>query len=221
MATATKAFEIGNLQELPGDENDVRVRMDVRRQFDVRAFGISAYRSVAEGELIGEHDEAGFRIGVSGQEELYVVVSGRATFTVNGERVDAPAGSVVFVRDPAATRGAVAEEPGTTVLAIGGKAGEAFLPLTEEFGVAFDAYNAKDYERSLALYSQLLEGVFPRKAGILFNIACIEALLGRTDDAIGHLREAIEADPQAAELARADTDFDAIRDDPRFAQLIA
>ena len=221
MATATKAFEIGNLQELPGDENDVRVRMDVRRQFDVRAFGISAYRSVAEGELIGEHDEAGFRIGVSGQEELYVVVSGRATFTVNGERVDAPAGSVVFVRDPAATRGAVAEEPGTTVLAIGGKAGEAFLPLTDEFGVAFDAYNAKDYERSLELYSQLLEGDFPRKAGILFNIACIEALLGRTDDAIGHLREAIEADPQAAELARADTDFDAIRDDPRFAQLIA
>ena len=221
MATATTAFEIGNLHELPGDENDVRVQMDVRRQFDVRAFGISAYRSVAEGELIGEHDEKGFRIGVSGQEELYVVVSGRATFTVNGESVDAPAGSVVFVRDPTAARGAVAEEPGTTVLAIGGKAGEAFLPLTDEFGSAFDAYNAKDYERSLALYGQLLEGDFPRKAGILFNIACNEALLGRTDDAIGHLREAIEADPQAAELARADTDFDAIRDDPRFAQLIA
>jgi tetratricopeptide (TPR) repeat protein len=221
MATTTKAFEIGNLQELPGDENDVRVQMDVRRELDVRAFGISAYRSVTTGELISEHDEKGFRIGLSDQEELYVVVSGRATFTVNGESVDVRAGSVVFVRDPAATRGAVAEEPGTTVVAIGGKAGEAFLPLTEEFGTAFDALNAKDYERSLELYGRLLEGDFPRKAGILFNIACNEALLGRTDDAIGHLREAIEADPQAAELARTDTDLDSIRDDPRFAELIA
>jgi tetratricopeptide (TPR) repeat protein len=221
MATTTKAFEVGNLQELQGDENDVRVQVDVRRHFDIRAFGISAYRSVTTGQLVSEHDEAGFRMGLSGQEELYVVVSGRATFTVNGESVDAPAGSVVFVGDPAATRGAVAEEPGTTVVAIGGKAGEAFLPLTEEFGTAFDAYNAKDYERSLELYRALLEGDFPRKAGILFNIACNEALLGRTDAAIGHLREAIEADPQAAELARIDSDFDSIRDDPRFAELTA
>jgi tetratricopeptide (TPR) repeat protein len=221
MATTTKAFEVGNLQELQGDENDVRVQVDVRRHFDIRAFGISAYRSVTTGQLVSEHDEAGFRMGLSGQEELYVVVSGRATFTVNGESVDAPAGSVVFVGDPAATRGAVAEEPGTTVVAIGGKAGEAFLPLTEEFGTAFDAYNAKDYERSLELYRALLEGDFPRKAGILFNIACNEALLGRTDAAIGHLREAIEADPQAAELARTDSDFDSIRDDPRFAALTA
>jgi tetratricopeptide (TPR) repeat protein len=221
MATTTKAFEVGNLQELQGDENDVRVQVDVRRHFDIRAFGISAYRSVTTGQLVSEHDEAGFRMGLSGQEELYVVVSGRATFTVNGESVDAPAGSVVFVGDPAATRGAVAEEPGTTVVAIGGKAGEAFLPLTEEFGTAFDAYNAKDYERSLELYRALLEGDFPRKAGILFNIACNEALLGRTDAAIGHLREAIEADPQAAELARTDSDFDSIRDDPRFAELTA
>jgi tetratricopeptide (TPR) repeat protein len=222
MATATrKAFEVGNLQELAGNENDVRVRMDVRRDFGIQAFGISAYRSVAAGELIGEHDETGFRISVSDQEELYVVVAGRATFTVDGEKIDAPAGSVVFVRDPAATRGAVAEEPGTTVVAIGGKPGEAYLPLPEEFGLAFDAYSAKDYELSIERYRELLQGDFPRKAGILFNIACNEALLGRTDDAIGHLHEAIEADPQVVELARTDTDLDAIRDDPRFAELVA
>jgi tetratricopeptide (TPR) repeat protein len=221
MATATKAFEIGNLLELEGDENDLRVRMDIRRQFGVGAFGISAYRSVTTGQLVGEHDEAGFRLGLSGQEELYVVVSGRATFTVNGEQLAAPAGSIVFVRDPAATRGAVAEEPGTTILAIGGKVGEAFLPLPEDFIPAFDAYNAKDYERSLEEYRRLLEGDFPRKAGIHFNIACNAALLGRTDDAIAHLREAIEADPQAAELARTDTDLDSIRDDPRFAELVS
>jgi tetratricopeptide (TPR) repeat protein len=222
MATATgRAFDVGSLQNLPGDETDGRVRMEVGRHFGIRSFGTSAYRSIEGGQVVNEHDEAGFRIGLSGQEELYVVVSGRATFTVNDEKVDAPAGSLVFLRDPAAKRGAVAEEPGTTVLAIGGKPGEAFLPLTEEFSAAFDAYSAKDYERSIELYRALLEGEFPRKAGILFNIACNEALLGRADDAIEHLRAAIEADEQAVELARTDGDLDPIREDPRFAELIA
>jgi tetratricopeptide (TPR) repeat protein len=222
MATATeRAFDVHTLQDLPGNETDGRVRMEVGRHFGIQSFGTSAYRSVEGGELVNEHDEAGFRIGLSGQEELYVVVAGLATFTVNGEQVEAPAGSLIFVRDPAAKRSARAEEPGTIVLAIGGKPGEAFLPLTEEFGVAFDAYSAGEHERSIELYRQLLEGSFPRKAGILFNIACNEALLGRTDDAIDHLRAAIEADPHALELARADSDLDSIRDDPRFAELIA
>jgi tetratricopeptide (TPR) repeat protein len=221
MATAAKtAFQVANLTELEGDENEGRVRMDIRRHFGIQAFGTNAYRSVEGGRLVGEHDETGFRIGTSDQEELYAVVAGRATFTVNGEQVDAPAGSLVFVGDPAATRSAVAEEPGTIVLAIGGKPGEAFLPLPDYFVPAFDAYNAKDYETSLERYRELLDSDFPRKAGILFNIACCEALLGRTDDAIGHLREAIEADPQAAELARTDSDLDSIRDDPRFAELV-
>ena len=222
MATATdKAFDVGTFQDLPGTEADGRVRMDVRRHFGIGSFGTSAYRSVDGGDLINEHDELGFRIGLSGQEELYVVTSGRATFMVNGERIEAPAGSLVFVRDPAATRSARAEEPGTTVLVIGGKPGEAFLPLTEEFAVAFDAYTAKEYERSIELYRALLEGEFPRKAGILYNIACNEALLGRADDAIEHLRAAIAADEQVLELARTDSDLDPIRKDPRFAELIA
>jgi tetratricopeptide (TPR) repeat protein len=222
MATATeRAFDVGSLLDLPGDESDGRVRIDVRRHFKIQSFGTSAYRSIEGGKLVSEHDEVGFRIGQSGQEELYVVVSGRATFTVNGEQVDARAGSLVFVRDPAATRSAVADEPGTTVIAIGGKPGEAFMPLTEEFGVAFDAYRTKDHERSIELYQELLEGDFPRKAGILYNIACNEALLGRADDAIEHLRAAIDDDPRARDLARTDTDLDPIRQDPRFAELMA
>lgn len=222
MATATdRAFDVVTLQDLPGNESDGRIQMDIRRHFAIRSFGTSAYRSVEGGALVNEHDETGFRIGQSGQEELYVVVIGRATFTVNGERIEAPPGSLVFVRDPAATRSAVADEPGTIVLAIGGKPGEAFLPLPEEFSVAFDAYSAKEYERSIELYQELLEGDFPRKAGILFNIACNEALLGRADDAIDHLRAAIEADEQVLELVRTDSDLDPIRKDPRFAELIA
>lgn len=220
-AAADTAFRVANLTDLEGDENDGRVRMDIRRHFGIQAFGTSAYRSIEGGRLVGEHDEAGFRIGQTGQEELYVVVAGRATFTVNGEQLDAPAGSVVFVGDPAAKRSALADEPGTIVLAIGGKAGEAFAPLSEEFAIAFDAYGAKEYERSIELYRELLDSGFPRPAGILYNIACNEALLGRTEEAIEHLRQAVEADPGAAELARTDSDLDPIREDPRFAELTA
>jgi tetratricopeptide (TPR) repeat protein len=220
MATAADTgFKVANLKELDGGEHEGRVRMDIRRQLGIKAFGTSAVRSDG-GKLISEHDEVGFRIGQSGQEELYVVVAGRATFTVDGEQVDAPAGTVVFVGDPSTKRGAVSEEPGTIVLAVGGKPGEAFFALPEEFAAAFDAYTAKDYERSIEIYEKLLASGFPNRAGILYNIACNEALLGRSDDAIDHLRQAIEADSGAAELAREDSDLDAIRDDPRFAELI-
>jgi tetratricopeptide (TPR) repeat protein len=222
MATATrKAYDVASLHQLDGRESDGRVQMNVRRRLGIQAFGTSAYRSRDGGKLVSEHDETGFRIGQAGQEELYVVVSGHATFTVNGEQIDAPSGSLVFVHDPAARRGAVAEEPGTIVLAVGGKAGEAFMPLSEEFNRAYDAYAAKDYERSLELYRELLASDFPRKAGIVYNMACNEAQLGRTDEALAHLREAIEADEGARELARTDTDLDPIRDDPRLAELIA
>src|SRR5215203_2622918 len=148
MATATKTFEVGRLQDLEGTETDGRVQINVRRHFGIQAFGTSAYRA-DNGELISEHDETGFRIGQTHQEELYVVVAGQATFTVNGERVDAPAGTVVFVGDPTAKRGAVAEEPGTIVLAIGGKPGEAFMALPEEFSTAYEAYGNKEHERSI------------------------------------------------------------------------
>jgi tetratricopeptide (TPR) repeat protein len=177
-------------------------------------------RSLEGGTLIREHDETGFQIGQSGQEELYVVVAGRATFTVNGEQVEAPAGTVVFVRDPVAKRSAVAEEPGTTVLAIGGKPGEAFLPLPREVAQAFEAYGAGDYEKSIEIYEELLAEQLPNNAGALYNIACCEALLGRTDAAIARLGAAVQADDRARELARTDSDLDSLHEDPRFAELV-
>jgi mannose-6-phosphate isomerase-like protein (cupin superfamily) len=99
-----RAFDVVSLDEMQGNEIDARVRMDIRRHFGIRAFGTSAVRSIDGGVVIREHNELGFRIGQSGQEELYVVLAGRATFTVDGEQVDARSGTVVFVRDPAATR---------------------------------------------------------------------------------------------------------------------
>jgi mannose-6-phosphate isomerase-like protein (cupin superfamily) len=221
LATATDTgFAVVTLDGTTGNENEGRIRVDVRRELDLGSFGANAYRSVNGGELIREHDESGFSVGLSNQEELYVIVEGKATFTVDGETIEAPTGTAVLVR-PASKRSAVAEEPGTTVLAIGGTPGEAYLVLPDEFAAAFEAYNAKDYEKSIDIYQGILASGFPNEAGIFFNIACNEALLGRTDNAIEHLKSAIQADGRAVELARTDTDLDSLREDPRFNELIA
>ena len=108
-------------EEEPGEADWKPVRI----HFGIRAFGTNAYIGRSSGqELIGEHaetDESGTR-----HEELYYVVAGRAMFTVDDEDIDAPAGTFVYVRDPDARRGAVAREPDTTVLCLGGTPGEAF-----------------------------------------------------------------------------------------------
>ncbi len=50
-----------------------------------------------------------------------------------------------------------------------------------------------------------------------YNYACLLSLVGKRDEALDKLRKAIEAHHEAAELARDESDFDSIRDDPRFA----
>jgi hypothetical protein len=94
----------------------------IRKHFDGRAFGVNAWVADDEGEdVIGEHTEEG-----TGHEELYLVVSGHATFTLDGEEVDAPAGTLVYLARTETKRKAVSREAGTTILSIGAKAGEAY-----------------------------------------------------------------------------------------------
>jgi hypothetical protein len=100
----------------------------LRHELGVQAFGINAWVAHEAGEtLIEEHDEV-LEQGTGGHEEVYAVTRGRATFTVDGEHVPAPAGTLVFVSDPRLVRSAVADEEGTTVLAVGAEPGRAFEP---------------------------------------------------------------------------------------------
>ena len=93
----------------------------VRRALDIGAFGINAYVAPRAGDdVVEEHTESSL-----GHEEVYVVLSGRATFTLDDETLDAPAGTVVFIRDADVKRHARAEEPDTSVLAVGGRRGGA------------------------------------------------------------------------------------------------
>ena len=113
------------------------------------------HRRGARDQVIGDHDELGERAGR--HEELYFVSSGHATFTVNGDEIDAPAGTFVFVRDPAAKRSAVAEEAGTTIVIVGGKPGEAFSPSPWERNAEGLVHFAnEDYEQAAETYEQLL-----------------------------------------------------------------
>jgi len=97
----------------------------IRHHFDIRAFGVNAMIAPNRGDrVVDDHTET--QEGCLGHEELYLVTAGRARFTVDGEEIDAPAGTLIFVRDPGTRRGAIAIDPGTVVLAVGGQAGVAY-----------------------------------------------------------------------------------------------
>jgi len=205
-----RGWQIARTDEIP---RLGKTWIPIRKHFGIRAFGVNAWVADAEGEdVIGEHVEE------SGHEELYFVSSGRATFTVEGEEVDAPAGTVVFVRDPQTKRKAVAREPGTTILTVGAKPGEAFEVMNwESVAEMWPLYEAGDYEGAAAVLREALARE-PEPA-IYYNLACMEALLGQTEEAIEHLGHAAE-EPRFREAAATDSDLDSIRNDPRFASLL-
>jgi tetratricopeptide (TPR) repeat protein len=190
----------------------------VRTHFEIQSFGVNAYVAEKPGvEVIGEHDEV--VEGAPQHEELYFVSEGHATFTVNEDEIDAPAGTFVFVRDPAATRKAIAKEAGTTVLVVGAKPGEAFTPSPwERNAEGLTLYSAGEYEKAAETYARLLAET-PGEARFLYNLACSEAQLGRKEQALDHLRQAIETNPHLKESAPRDPDFDPIRDEPEFSAI--
>lgn len=206
-----EAAHLADIETLPGAFRTTPLRL----HFGIRSFGVNAYAaSEAGGEVIEEHDELGS--GAGGHEELYLVVSGRARFTLAGDELDAPVGTLVFVRDPAVRRSAIAEEADTTVLVVGATPGEAFVPSPwESWLAAAPHYLRKDYLAARAILRQAL-AEHPDNANVLYNLACVEALAGDQDAAVEHLSRALEVDPRAREWARSDSDLDPIRDAPRF-----
>ena len=187
----------------------------IRKRLEVRAFGVNAWTAhEADGRIIPAHDE-----GPSGHEELYLVAAGHAAFTVNGEEIDAPAGTIVFVRDPAVSRGAVAREPGTTVVAIGGKPGEPYRPRAWETNAeVFPLFDRGEHAEARRVLTEALDR-YDDRAALHYNLACAEAQLGETDAAFEHLRAALEERPSFAGDAREDDDLAPLRDDPRFAEI--
>ena len=214
-------FQLLRLDEVDGYADAGRPRWHmIRSVLGIESFGINAWRSTEAGQaIIGEHDELGQ--GAGGHEELYLVIAGRATFTVDGEPVPAPAGSLLYIKDPRARRSAIADEAATTILVIGGRPGAAFsVSPWERSAEALRFWTTEDWDQAIdVLEAQLAED--PGNANVLYNLACAESRDGRLDAALAHLARAVELEPRFATNARDDPDFAPLHDDERFPPLIA
>ena len=174
----------------------------VRRRFGIRAFGVNAYTAEKAGDwVVEQHDES--RLG---HEELYVVVRGRARFTIAGEEVDAPAGTLVFLGDPALERVAVAEEAGTTVLAVGGKPGEAFQPSAWEW---YFLAEAQPPEQGLETMRGGVD-LYPENGAMRYHLARHLARAERPDEARRELARALALAPDLERYVADDDDLAAL-----------
>jgi quercetin dioxygenase-like cupin family protein len=210
-----KRYGIARIEELdsyPIQGQEGLTWRPVRRRFDIRAFGVNAYTAEKAGQrVVEEHREE-----EGGHEELYVVLSGRATFSIEGDEHDAPAGTLVHC-PPGTLRGAVAAEPGTTVLGIGAKPGEVFQPSGWEW--VFAGISRLDQGDEAGARAELQAGIEanPDAWQGYYNLACVEARLGNQEAALEELQRAAERDREAvAKYAPEDEDFAALMEHPRF-----
>jgi len=209
------AYNVVSLDEIERVEYLGSNLIPVRYTLGFRPAGTNAWFADTGGQLVPPHEED------AGSEELYVVVRGRAKFTVGAETGDAPKGTVVYV-PPEVHRTAVAEEDGTVVLAVGGRIGEPFR------GGAWDSFAIADAHRRAGRTEEGREVLrqardeHPERMAPVYNSACWEALAGNTDEAIEYLRQAVEIDAKGVRpYLEEDTDLDPLRDDPRFQELLA
>jgi mannose-6-phosphate isomerase-like protein (cupin superfamily) len=215
----SEKFQVTHLDELPPQRGADEARwFRLRRDLDVGAFGVNAYGADAGKRVIEEHDELGTAAGK--HEELYVVLRGTARFELDGHEQTISAGNVVFISDRKVRRGAMAEEDGTVVLVVGGTPGQAYaVSPWEEAGDAYPLWEDGKHAEAREILSAVAEK-HPGAGIVLYNLACVEAILGETEPSLEHLRRSIELEERFREFARSDEDFASIRDRPEFRDLV-
>jgi hypothetical protein len=189
----------------------------IRHHLGITAFGVTAWTARAAGDLvINEHDED----DPTADQELFLVLRGHAVFELDGDRVDAPAGTLVFA-PPHTKRTASATEEGTTIILLEGTPGKAYEARGWELWAPLaPLYEAGKYAEVADRLGDLVAAA-PQYPMLFFNLACCESQCGRTSDALGHLRHAIEMSEEFRDTAKDDSDLDAIREEPAFRQLIS
>jgi len=208
-------YEILSLDELEQypSMSGAPVLMPLRRRLGFRPFGLNCWTAEVGEPVIERHFERG------GDEELYVVVRGRARFTVGDETVDAGPLTLVHV-PPGTLREAIATEPGTLVLAAGAKPGEAYEPKPwEDFQIAFAQARAGGVDQARALVDETVAR-HPEAWQGHYNAACFEALQQNPDAAFEHLGRAVELAPAEVRKYADDDDLRGLRDDPRWQALL-
>jgi len=208
-------YAVAHLDEIDEMDDGREPWRPIRHHFGITAFGVNAWTARDSGDrIINEHDESD-----ESNEELYVVLRGRATFELDGERVDAPTGTLVFAC-PGVKRTAFAEEPETTILALGGTPGKAYESDGWELWAPLRPLYEKGEYAEVADRLRGLVEAHPQYAELFYNLSCCESLAGRTTGAVDHLRRAIDMSERFRADAKDDSDFDPIRDEPAFKELI-
>jgi tetratricopeptide (TPR) repeat protein len=208
-------YAVAHLDEIDEQDDGRCPWRPVRHHLGITAFGVNAWTGRDAGDrIINEHDES-----EDEEEELYLVHRGRARFELDGEQVDAPAGTLVLAR-PGVKRTAFAEEAGTTIVALSGTPGKAYEPSGwEVWGPLNRLYRSGEYAEAADRGRELIEA-HPQYGALFYNLACCESLAGRTADAIEHLRLAIDRSERFRSFAAGDSDFDPIREEPAFKELV-
>ncbi len=203
-------MRVSHMDAIERVDNDGLIWRPVRRHFGITAFGVNGCTGAMAGDVVIEpHDESSPNAG--GHEELYLVTAGRARFMVDGEAIDAPTGTLLFI-SPGEHREAVAAEPETTVLVIGGTPGAALPTSPFEYWYAAQPHVATgDYERAIEVASEGLTD-HPDNGGLRYQLACYCALNGQGAEAVAHLARAFAADPRTRAWAGDDADLDSLRD---------
>ena len=209
------SYAVAHLDEIDEVDYGGSAWRPIRHHLGIMAFGVNAWVARAAGDRISSDDDE----SEATHERLYLVQHGRAVFELDGERLDAPAGTLVFVR-PGTKRSVFAEEPGTTIVVVGSAVGEGYQPDGWEIWAPLrPLYEAGDYATAADRGRKTIEA-HPEYPESLYNLACCESLAGRTTDAIAHLRQAIHGADRLRTLAADDSDFDPIRDEPAFKELV-
>ena len=187
--------------------------LSLRRLLGYRAAGVNAWTGGKGERVVPPHEED------SGNEELYVVVRGRAAFTVGDETADAPAGTLVHV-PPQTHRAAIADEEGTIVLAVGGTPGRAFeVHGWDDWAIADALRREGRPDDGRAVLTAAMEAERDSWA-LAYNTACWESLGGNADAAFELLRRALRLDEaEVRKWAKDDTDLDPLRNDSRWRKL--
>src|SRR3954471_5803080 len=206
-------YEVARLEEIDELTDGRCAFRPVRHHFGITSFGVNTWTGRNAGDrIINEHDE------VDENEELYVVQQGRARFELGGETVDVPAGTFVFAR-PGVKRTAFAVEPGTTILAVGGRPGEAWEPDGGELWTPVAPLFYEGRYAEAADRSRELVEAHPRLPMLRYMLACCELKAGRTAEAIEQLRAALVTRRMRV-IAAKDPALDAIRHERAFAELM-
>jgi hypothetical protein len=211
------AYAVAHLDEIEELADAGCLYRPVRLDLGISAFGATAWIGQAAGDLvINEHDPG----DPTSDQELFLVLRGHAVFELDGDRVDAPAGTFVFA-PPGTPRRAHAEEAGTAILLIEGTPGKGYEARGWELWAPLaPMYYAGRYAEVADELRAAVEA-HPQYGMLFFNLACCEGLTGKTTEALVHLRRAIDLSEEFREDAKSDSDLDPIRDEPGFRDLLS